>query len=116
MKFSKEELDIIKEAIKEYEYLERNINHEIKEGASMEQLLDYVSNNFDIDITNCDLKSDYKYIDFNYGNINCSIISSNETPTTFSKSLEVWNDKGLYIISEFVTIDELKDIVKEGKL
>lgn len=116
MKFSKEELDIMKEAIKEYEYLERNINHEIKEGVSMEQLLDYIESEFDyLDITNCDLKSEFKYIDFIAPNITCSIVESKEIPTTFSKSIEIWDDKKGYLIDGFVDIDELRKIVEENK-
>lgn len=115
MSFTKEELDIMKDAIKEYEYLERNINHEIKEGASMEQLLDYINDNFNIDITNVDFEQTFKYIDFNYENINCSIVQSDTIPTTLCKAIEVWNDKDLYLIFENINIDELRKIVEENK-
>lgn len=115
MNFTKEELDIMKEAIKEYEYLERNINHEIKEGASMEQLLEFVVDEFAVEITNYDLLSDYKYIDFNYGCMNCSIISTDKIPTHLSDSVELWNDEDNYMITSSITIKEIKNIVKENK-
>ena len=115
MEFKKEELDIMKEAIKEYNYISRFINHEIKEGASMEQLLNYVVNEFDADITNYDLLSDFKYIDFNYGCMNCSIISTDKVPTHLSDTIELWNDKDNYMITSSITIKEIKNIVKESK-
>lgn len=114
MKYTKEDIEIIKDAIKQYEYLDRNITHEIMSGATMKHLIHYVEDEFDdVEITNCDLKSDYKYIDFNYGNITCSIVESYNLPTTLSRTIEVWNDKGLYIIDDCVTIEELKKIIEE---
>lgn len=115
MSFNKEELDIMKEAIKEYEYLERNINHEIKEGASMEQLLDYIEINFDVDITNYDLESDFKYIDMNYGNLTCSIVESTKQPCTLSKYISIWNDRVNDILIEIEDINKVRKIVEENK-
>jgi len=114
MKYTKKELEITKDAIKEYDYISRYINHEIKDGASMKQLYDYVTNEFNVDITNYELSDMYKYIDFNYGNITCSIISTNKIPTFLSKDISVWNDKDLYVIFDNFNIDELKKIVKES--
>lgn len=112
--FSKEEIDIMKDAIKEYDYLARYINYEIKNGASMEQLLDYLETEFDyLDITNYDLESDFKYIDFNAPNITCTIVSSKELPTTFSKYIEIWNDEDNYIIESSTNIDELREEVNK---
>lgn len=113
MKYTKEEIDIMKESIKEYDYISRHINHEIKEGASMEQLLDYIIDNFNVDITNTELNDNYKYIDFNYGNITASIIDNNIIPKHLSKDIEVWNDKDLYAIFENINIDKLKKIIKK---
>ena len=115
MNFTEEEIKIMKQAIREYNYISRYINYEIKNGASMEQLLEYVVDEFDADITNYDLLSDYKYIDFNYGCMNCSIISTNKVPTYLSPSIELWNDEDNYIITSSITIKEIKNIVEESK-
>ena len=115
MTFNKKEIDIIKNAIKEYEYLETNIHHAIKEGNNIKLMLDYLVDNFDVDIANCDFKSDYKYIDFNYGTLSCSILESSEMPTTFSKYISVWNDEDFYTIVDFIDIDELKKLIMEDE-
>ena len=114
MTFTKEEIEIMKQAVKEYNYISRYINYEIKNGASMEQLLEYVVDEFDADITNYDLLSDYKYIDFNYGCMNCSIIQSKELPTHLSDTIELWNDEDNYMITSSITIKEIKQIIKEN--
>lgn len=115
-KYTKDELDVMKQALIEYDYLARQINHEIKNGASMRQLLYYLQGEFeDIDITNCDLKSTFKYIDFNYGTLNCSILESDVLPVTFSKYIEVWNDKATALLFENIHINELKNIIKESE-
>lgn len=118
MKYTKDEIDIMKQALIEYDYLARQIKHEIKEGATMRHLLHYLQNEFsqnDIEITNCDLKSTFKYIDFNYGTLNCSILESDTLPVTFSNYVEVWNDKATELLFENIKINELKKIVKESE-
>lgn len=109
--FSEEEIDIIKETLKEYDYISRQLNHEIKEGASMEQLLDYLETEFDVDITNSELKEDYKYIDFNYGTGTYSIISNKDVPTHLSRYVEIWDDKNCRMITSITDINELRKVV-----
>lgn len=115
MNFTEEEIKIMKQGIREYNYISRYINYEIKNGASMEELLNYVVDEFDADITNYELVSDYKYIDFNYGCINCTIISTNKVPAYLSPSIELWNDEDNYMITSSITIKEIKNIVEESK-
>lgn len=112
--FSKEEIDIMKDAVKEYDFLARYINNEIKNGASMEQLLDYVETEFDDDITNYDLGSNFKYIDFIYGNISCSIVQNDRIPTTLCRAIGIYNMNTQEYIFENINIDEVKKIIEES--
>ena len=116
MKFNAKEIKILKNALREYDYLETNINHAIKDGHNIKLMLDYLTDNFDVDIANCDFRSDFKYIDFNYGTLSCSVLESSKMPTTFSKYISVWNDEDMYTIVDFIHIDTLEKFIKENDI
>lgn len=116
MKYNDEELEIIKRAIKDYDLLEKEINDRINKGYTISDLHDYLRH-----LASCDVISyednyeDYSYIDFNYCDMACSICEdvSCNNKLHLSKSIELWNDKELYVISEDADIDELKNMLKE---
>ncbi len=121
MEFTLEEIDIFKRVVKDYELLEKEINDRISKGATIENLLDYIRHLSSCNITNCELKSeydtDYEYIDFNYCDMTCSIIqdTENNLPLQLSKNVEVWDDKKGFLLDEYTTIDELKEIIEKER-
>jgi hypothetical protein len=115
MDFTLEEIEIMKRAVKDYELLEKNINERVKQGATIEDLLYIIRHLVCCDITNCDLTSDFKYIDFNYYDMTCSIVEdkTQNIPLHLSKSVELWNDKENYMFADYETIDNIIKIIKE---
>ena len=120
MEYTLEEIEILKRVVKDYEELEKEIDKRIRKGATIDNLLDYIRHLSACDITNCELKSeisyiDYEYIDFNYCDMTCSIIQNEKDniPLHLSNCVEVWNDKEGYLMLETETIENIRKIIKE---
>ena len=116
MEYNNEELEIIKRAVEDYDLLEKEINKRIDNGDTISDLYDYLRHLASCDITYYeDNYEDYSCIDFNYCDMSCTICEDVlcGTQLHLSKSVELWNDKELYVISEDADIDELKNMLKE---
>lgn len=119
MKFSNEELEIFKRVLKDYKILEKDINERIKKGYDIEELLRYIEHLSACEITNCNIKSDFKYIDFNYYDMVCSIIEceKDNIPLKLQETVEVWNDKeDCYIVEDWLSMKEIEKVIKRGVL
>lgn len=119
MKYNKQEIEIIKRAVKDYDLLEKEINKRIDNNYNISDLYDYLRH-----LASCDVISyednykDYSYIDFNYCDMVCIICEdvSHNNKLHLSKNIELWNDKELYVINEDVNIDELKKLVESEEI
>lgn len=117
MSYSKEDLEILKRSIEEYKIIKEEIDERIKGGYTLENLLDYIRHLSTCNITNYDLEDEnFKYIDFNYADLTCSILQHNDKNNDkpyLGESIEVWNDKSYHFIGTFNNIREIEDILKE---
>ncbi len=113
MEFTKDEIEIFKNVIRDYEEFKKEIDERVEKGYTMENLLDYVRHLSSCNITNVDLVDDFKYIDINYIDMTISILQEKEDKPYLGDSLEVWNDGLCYYIGLFNNTNELKALVKE---
>ena len=115
MKYNKQEIEIIKRAVKDYDLLEKEINERIDNNYNISDLYDYLRHLASCDIIGYeDNYEDYSYIDFNYYDMVCTICEdvSHNNKLHLSKNIELWNNKELYVINEDIDIDELKKLVE----
>lgn len=112
MKYTKNELLIFKNVIKDYNILKKDIDEKIKKDHTITDLYDYIRHLSFCNITNIDLSDDFKYIDFNYCDMCISIIQDNDI-LYLGKTLEIWNDEKNYYIGTFNNVEELEKILKE---
>ena len=117
MKYAKEEIEIFKRVLADYKELKKEIDKRIKKGYDIEELLRYIEHLNSCEITNVDLTSNFKYIDFNYCDMVCSIIEceKDNIPLKLQETVEVWNDKeDCYIIEDWLSMNEIEKTIKEG--
>ena len=111
MKFNDEEKKIIKNSIEDYDALKEEINDRIAEGQDIEDLYNYIRHLSCVDITNYELNDDYKYVDFNYYALTCTLLEdlSRNIETNLSNYVSIWNDKTNEVIVEIDNIYKLKE-------
>ena len=114
IKYTKDEIEVFKRVIRDYNIIKEHIDKRIKKGCTMEDLLGYIRHLSSCDITNYDLSDRaYKYIDFNYCDMCISILEHDTSGVYLGESLEIWNDKEFDYIGTFNNTRELEKIIKE---
>lgn len=119
MEYTKEEIEIMKRAVIDYEVLEKEVNRRITEGATITDLYDYIRHLSSCDITSYEIddRLEYQFFDFNYCDMCCTIIEGKkyDVKLHLSKSIELWNDNGTYLIDATLEIDDVKRIIEESE-
>lgn len=115
MEYSKEELNIFKNVIKDYKIIKEDIDKKIQKGCNLQDLYDYIRHLSSCHITNYDLTDNImKYIDFDYCDMLLSIYDDNDG-VYLGDTIEVYNDKRIEFIGNFNNINEIKNILKESE-
>ena len=109
MEYTKNEVEILKRVIKDYEIINKDIRDRIEKGYTFENLCDYIRHLSSCSITNY---QENEYIDFNYCDMCISIYKDDLLGAYLGASIEVWNDKENYHINTFSDIREIKRIVE----
>lgn len=93
MKYSNEEMKILKRAYIDYKQLERKLNIDLGDTADLEKAYNYINDLRETSFTNVDLEV-AEYFDFNYKDM-CLTISKNNYRNVckLAESIELWNDK-----------------------
>lgn len=113
MKYTKEDIKILKKSIKDFKEIKKDIDKKIKNGFTFERLYDYIRHLSSCRITNYETGDDFiKYIDFEYGdNILVSIYDEDNIGIYLGETIEVYNN--IDLVDIFNNIDEIKFVLKE---
>lgn len=115
-KYNKDDIEIFKRAIKDYNELKIIIDTLIKGGYTIEDLYDFVGTKLsETDITNYEDLDDFKYIDFNYKDMCVSILKHDNNGIYLGETIEIWNDKKFEYIGTFNNTRELEDFIRESE-
>lgn len=117
MKLDNRQLELIRNSLKEFEYIKTEINYLIEKGRNLENILDYLRHINEIELTNCDLNNkDFKYIDFIYGNINASVIKDKNKGLRVQEGIEIYDTEIQdYLIDDWLSIKEWENILEKGE-
>lgn len=115
-RYTKEDIEIFKRVIKDYELIKKDIDARIKKGYTFSDLFDYIDNLSACNITNYKFSNDIEvyeneYVDFNYCDM-CISICNDNCVLYLGDTIEVWDDKNNIYIDYFNNVNELKAIVK----
>lgn len=113
MEYTRQELAIFENVIRDYNILKKDIDDKIKKGYTINDLYDYIRHLSSCSPTNVELNGKFKYIDFNYCDMCISILEHDENGVYLGESLEIWNDEEEYYIGTFNNTRELEKILKE---
>ena len=106
MEYTREEIEIFKRVIKDYEIIKKEIDSRISKGYKLEDLHDYIRHLSSCSISNYE---ENEYFDFYY----CDTILTISTygGLGLSDEIEIFNDEKMYHIGTFNNIKEIKDII-----
>lgn len=113
--YNKEELSIMKNVIYDYDKLSKDIKNKVEKGYDIEMLIDYIRHLSSCNTTNINLQDDLKYVDFNYQDMLVTIYQQDDEKPYLGDTIEVYNDKGLYMIDVFNNINEIRFILNGNR-
>lgn len=116
MKLDNRQLELIRNSLKDFEYIKTEINYLIEKGRNLENILDYLRHINEIEIVHYDLDNeDFRYIDFNYGSIDNSVIEDKKG-LRVQNTIEIY-DKELqeYLIEDWLSPQEWENILEKGE-
>ena len=113
MIYNEHELKIFRDIINDYNTLKKEIDKRVENGYTIDSLFDYIRHLSACSINSYELDSeDFKYIDFYYGDMTCSIVQENNK-AYLGRSVEVWDDKNDAFLGSFY-IEEIEYIINKG--
>lgn len=108
--YTEYEIAILKRVVVDYNSLAKEIREKINNGATHEDLKEYIKS-----LDNCDLTNqEEEYTDFNYKDMTLSIYNDELLGLHLGEMIEVWNDKECAYLGSFDNVEEIKKIVKKG--
>lgn len=114
-KYTKEEIEHIKKALKDYEDIKTTFDTLIDNGNTIDKMLDIIVNYIKCDITNEEIgTNDYDYIDINYKDINISIVQEKNKKLHTTDYIEIWDDKECDFLGAY-DYNQWKKIIEEVK-
>ena len=100
--------EIVKKALKDYDFIKEELENKIKKGYDLNELSKFLCRFKDIEITNLEIYDDIGYLDFLYNDINTSAIYNADKKTIkVSETMEIYDKvKYEYIVEDFLTKEE----------
>ena len=117
MKLDTRQLELIRNSLKDFEYIKTEINYLIEKGRNLENILDYLIHINELEIIHFDFDNeDFKYIDFTYGSIDNSVIEDKKG-LRVQNTIEIY-DKELqdYLIEDWLSPKEWQNILDKGEI
>ena len=116
MKLDNRQLEIIKNGLKDFEYIKTDINYLIEKGRNLENILDYLRDFYEIEIVHFDLDDkDFRYIDFNYGITNNSVTEDNKTGLRVQDTFVIYDEEKQEYLNEYcLSVEEWQTILERG--
>lgn len=126
MLFNEKEKEIVRKALKDYDFIKEEIDNRIKQNYDLNDLHKFLLEFKHIDITNIEIKDDYGYLDFMYNDLNMYVgydnglgICNDELENhkiRVSNTFEIYNkEKCEYIIEDFCTKEEYQKYLENTK-
>lgn len=112
------EKELIKKAIKDYQFMEYEINNRIIGGITFEELTDFLLKFKGIVITNTeDWDVDMRYLDFQYNAVDmCVSLNKKENKLKVSDVFEIYDDiKEHFVVEDWLTIKEYEKLLNTSK-
>ena len=108
MNFTDRQKELIKISLKDFEYIKNEINYLIEKGRNLSEILDYLREVSGIEIIHFELDNkDFRYIDFNYYNIDNSVIEDNKKGLRVQETIEIYDNVNQeYLIEDWLTKEE----------
>lgn len=118
MKLDTRQLELIKQAIKDYNYIKEEMNNLINNGRDLQYILEYLELFDNVEITNVELDNkNFNYIDFYYNNLSVSVVKDSDNPIQFQNGFELYDtDKMEWFIEDYLSIREWQNILDKGEI
>ena len=112
------EKELIKKAIKDYQFMEYEINNRIIGGITFEELTDFLLKFKGIVITNTeDWDADMRYLDFQYNAVDmCVSLNKKENKLKVSDVFEIYDEvEEHFVIDDWYDCEAYKKFINEPK-
>ena len=118
MKLDTRQLELIKQAIKDFNYIKEEITNLINKGKDLQFMLEYLELIDGVEITNAELDNkNFNYVDFYYYNLSVSVVKDSDKPIQFQNGFELYdNDKNEWLIEDYLNIREWENILDKGEI
>ncbi len=110
--------ELVRKAIKDYQFMEYEINNRIIGGITFEELTDFLLKFKGIVITNTeDWDDDFRYLDFQYNSVDmCVSLNKKENELKVSDVFEIYDDtKEHFVIEDWLCVKDYNDILNTPK-
>lgn len=102
--YTEYEIEILKRVVADYNSLAKEVREKINNGATYEDLREYIKS-----LDNCDLTNqEEEYTDFNYKDMTLSIYNDEVFGLYLGETIEVWNDKEYAYLDCFDNVGQIE--------
>ena len=108
--YTEYEIAILKRVVADYNSLAKEVREKINNGATYEDLREYIKS-----LDNCDLTNqEEEYTDFNYKDMTLSIYNDEVFGLYLGETIEVWNDKEYAYLDCFDNVGQIEKEIENG--
>lgn len=112
--------ELIKNAIKDYNFMKDEIEQKIERGYTLKEISDFICNFRDVEITNLeDYHSEYGYLDFYYKDVSMCVGFDKcfeEKKKRVNKGFQIYDKETYtYIIEDWLSVEEYEELMNTPK-
>lgn len=116
MFLDRRQIELIKNAIEDYNFIKEEIENKIKKGYNLEEISVFLNRFKDIEITSLDSINGDSWLDFLYKDISTCVCSTKEKGIYVGSTFEIYDKKNYeYIVEDLLTVKDYENLMNTPK-